>query len=92
MNETATQDRVVTARPVARFLIREFDVYAEGLGYVSDSQKAVFVGCGQATMSRIRAGRQNPGAQFIAGVYRAVAGAPGNRTGAEFFDFCGSDR
>lgn len=87
MNETATQSRAAPAKRVVRFLTSEFDAYTEPLGHISNVKKARFVGCGIATMSRVRAGKQNPGAQFIAAVYAAC----GREAAAHFFDFRGSD-
>jgi hypothetical protein len=89
MNATATQCPPAPAKRVVRFLTSDFDTYAESLGYATDGQKAQFIGCGIATMSRIKAGKQNPGPQFMAAVYAAVAAAPGEQTGTDFFDFSG---
>lgn len=71
--------------------MNEFVAFTEGLGHTSDAQRARFLNVGQATMSRLRSGHQNPGPHFIAAVYRAVAEAPGDHTGAEFFEFDGGD-
>jgi hypothetical protein len=94
MSETATLSPPAAKR-VVRFLTRDFDAFTEGLGHTSNVKKAKFVGCGIATMSRIRAGKQNPGTQFIAAVYTAVAQLPreirDEITGEKFFDFSGDE-
>lgn len=86
MNDTATLDPA-PAKRVVRFLTSEFDTFTEGLGHTSNVKKAAFVGCGIATMSRVRAGKQNPGPQFIAAVHTAAARH--GVDGAGFFDFHG---
>jgi hypothetical protein len=87
MNETATLSPPPPAKRVVRFLTSNFDAYAERLGYTSNVKKARLVGCGIATMSRIRAGKQNPGPQVIAAFYRAC----GSEVAQGFFDFGGED-
>lgn len=86
MNGTATPTIPAVPRPVVRFLTSEFDAYTEPRGYDSNVKKAGLVGCGIATMSRIRAGKQNPGPRFIAAVYEAC----GAEVALNFFDFRGS--
>ncbi len=88
MNDTSTAPPEVAAKRVVRFLTREFDAFTEPLGHTSNVKKAKLVGCGIATMSRIRAGKQNPGPKFIADVY-AAASRHGRR-GEDFFDFHGT--
>lgn len=90
MSETATLGPPAAKR-VVRFLTSEFDAFTEPLGHTSNVKKARFIGCAMATMSRVRAGKQNPGPRFIALVYTAAAQHPGGRTGAEFFDFSGGN-
>lgn len=87
MNGTATPSPPVAQKRVVRFLTSEFDAYTEPLGYDSNVKKAKLVGCGIATMSRMRSGKQNPGPHFIAAVYEAV----GPDVALRFFDFRGSD-
>lgn len=71
---------------VVRFLVDEFDKVTEAEGLDSNVKKAHRVGCGIATMSRIRAGKQNPGPVFIAKVHAAYPYAA-----KRFFDFHGSE-
>lgn len=89
MNDTTTSQEAPSKR-VVRFLTSEFDAFVEPLGHTSNVKKAKFVGCGIATMSRIRAGKQNPGPKFIAAIYAATEHAPGRVTGDQFFDFHGT--
>jgi hypothetical protein len=90
MNGTVTECPPAPPKRVVRFLTSEFDAYAERLGHRTDGEKARFIGCGTATMSRIKSGKQNPGPLFIAAVYTAVENAPGAETGSDFFDFSGA--
>ena len=85
MNETAA----APAKRAVRFLTREFDAFAERLGADSNVKRARLVGCGIATMSRVRAGKQNPGQQFIAKVHAAAK--QHGADGGDFFDFHGTD-
>lgn len=87
MNETATPTEPAPAKRVVRFLTSEFDAFTEPLGYDSNVKKARFVKCGIATMSRLRAGKQNPGPQVIAAIYDAC----GPDRAATFFDFGGGE-
>jgi hypothetical protein len=89
MNDTATKQPETAPKRVVRFRTREFDAFTERHGYASGVQKARLVGCGIATMSRIRAGKRNPGPQFIAAVYAAMQRLGAD--GADFFDFHGRD-
>lgn len=88
MNDTATPQLSEASKAVVRFRIDRFDAFAEHLGHVSNVKKARLVGCGVATMSRMRAGKQNPGPQFIAAVYAAAQ--QHGVDGAGFFDFAGT--
>jgi hypothetical protein len=88
MSDTATPQLTQASKAVVRFRTREFDAFAEPLGYDSNVKKARLVGCGIATMSRIRAGKQNPGPAFTAKVYAAASRH--GRDGAAFFDFHGT--
>lgn len=94
MNDTATPPPEAAAKRVVKFRTREFDAFTEPLGYDSNVKKARLVGCGIATMSRVRAGKQNPGPKFIADVHAAVQRLAANHgrevTGADFFDFHGT--
>jgi len=85
MNGTATPSPPIPAKRVVRFLTSNFDAFTEGKGFTSNVQKARFIGCGIATMSRVRAGKQNPGPQFMAAVYNAC----GSDAASAFFDFGG---
>lgn len=89
--KATTIRQAAPSKRVVRFLTSEFDAFTEPLGLTSNVKKAKFVGCGIATMSRIRAGKQNPGPQFIAAVYAAMEQAPGGVTGNQFFDFHGAE-
>ena len=89
MNDTATRPAAAPPKRVVKFRTREFDAFTEPLGYTSNVKKARLIGCGIATMSRIRAGKQNPGPKFIADVHAAVGQL--GVSGADFFDFHGSD-
>lgn len=78
------------SKRVVRFRTDNFDAYARTLHLTSDTKKAAFIGCGHATFSRIRAGKQNPGPRFIAAVYHACARAGSPSKAADFFDFHGA--
>ena len=88
MNGTATPSPPASSKPVVRFLTSEFDAYTEPRGYDSNVKKARLIGCGIATMSRIRSGKQNPGPFFTAAVYAAF----GKEQASKFFDCGGSAR
>lgn len=61
-----------------RLRTAEFDKVVEPLGYITDEQKATFVGVSQATMWRVRKG-STPSAGFIAAVRLALPRLPYER-------------
>lgn len=89
MEDSTTHPDIDPPAGVVRFLTSRFDDIVEPLGYDSNVKKARFVGCGIATMSRIRSGQQNPGPAFIAMVYRAIRALPHPLDPGQLFDFDG---
>jgi hypothetical protein len=77
-----------TTPPKVRFRADRFDAFAKALGYHSTTDKARFVGCGTATMSRILTGKQNPGPAFITAIYTTASRH--GVDGADFFNFSGT--